>query len=100
VVTIEQRINATCMGPSIARIPNRKTDPPISTVRVTSGTIASTFGLIVSVLGAYLAWSLICAEVLFSAARTEDMHVHAASATLHAMMAPNGPVALPKTLPN
>ena len=30
-------------------------------------------GLIVSVLGAYLAWSLICAEVLFAAAKTKDM---------------------------
>jgi arginine:ornithine antiporter/lysine permease len=28
---------------------------------------------IVSVLGAYLAWSLICAEVLFTAAKTKDM---------------------------
>ncbi len=26
-----------------------------------------------SVLGAYLAWSLICAEVLFTAAKTKDM---------------------------
>ena len=30
-------------------------------------------GLIVSVLGAYLAWSLICIEVLFAAAKTQDM---------------------------
>jgi arginine:ornithine antiporter/lysine permease len=30
-------------------------------------------GLIVSILGAYLAWSLICAEVLFAAARTGTM---------------------------
>jgi len=30
-------------------------------------------GLIVSVLGAYLAWSLIAAEVIWSAARTKDM---------------------------
>jgi len=30
-------------------------------------------GLIVSVLGAYLAWSLICAEVGFAAARSKDM---------------------------
>lgn len=32
-------------------------------------------GLIVSVLGAYLAWSLICAEVLSAAARTRDMPI-------------------------
>jgi len=30
-------------------------------------------GLIVYVLGAYLAWSLIAAEVLFTAAKAEDM---------------------------
>ena len=30
-------------------------------------------GVLVSVLGAYLAWSLICAEVLFAAAKSEDM---------------------------
>ena len=30
-------------------------------------------GLLVSVLGAYLAWSLICAEVLFTAAKSKDM---------------------------
>jgi arginine:ornithine antiporter/lysine permease len=30
-------------------------------------------GLIVSILGAYLAWSLICAEVLFAASRTGTM---------------------------
>ena len=30
-------------------------------------------GLLISVLGAYLAWSLICAEVLSAAARTRDM---------------------------
>src|SRR5699024_2727177 len=37
------------------------------------GAIFISAGLIVSVLGAYLAWSLICAEVLFTAARTKDM---------------------------
>jgi arginine:ornithine antiporter/lysine permease len=37
------------------------------------GAVFVSVGLIVSVLGAYLAWSLICAEVLFSAAKTEDM---------------------------
>ena len=30
-------------------------------------------GVLVSVLGAYLAWSLICAEVMFSAAKSKDM---------------------------
>ena len=37
------------------------------------GAIFVSVGLIVSVLGAYLAWSLICVEVLFSAAKTQDM---------------------------
>jgi arginine:ornithine antiporter/lysine permease len=37
------------------------------------GAIFGSVGLLVSVLGAYLAWSLICAEVMFTAARTRDM---------------------------
>jgi arginine:ornithine antiporter/lysine permease len=37
------------------------------------GAIFVSVGLLISVLGAYLAWSLICAEVLFTAARTKDM---------------------------
>jgi arginine:ornithine antiporter/lysine permease len=37
------------------------------------GAVFVSVGLLVSVLGAYLAWSLICAEVLFSAASTSDM---------------------------
>lgn len=37
------------------------------------GSIFISVGLIISVLGAYLAWSLICAEVLFTAAKTNDM---------------------------
>ena len=37
------------------------------------GAIFVSAGLIVSVLGAYLAWSLICAEVMSTAARSKDM---------------------------
>ena len=37
------------------------------------GAVFISLGLIVSVLGAYLALSLICAEVLFTAAKTRDM---------------------------
>ena len=37
------------------------------------GAIFVSVGLLVSVLGAYLAWSLICAEVLFTAGKTKDM---------------------------
>jgi arginine:ornithine antiporter / lysine permease len=37
------------------------------------GAIFVSIGLIVSVLGAYLAWQMIAAEVLFNAAKTDDM---------------------------
>jgi arginine:ornithine antiporter / lysine permease len=37
------------------------------------GLIFISLGVIVSVLGAYLAWQMIAAEVLFNAAKTEDM---------------------------
>jgi arginine:ornithine antiporter/lysine permease len=37
------------------------------------GAIFVSIGLLVSVLGAYLAWSLICTEVLSAAGRTRDM---------------------------
>ncbi|BCG93461.1 basic amino acid/polyamine antiporter [Mesorhizobium sp. 131-2-1] len=37
------------------------------------GAVFVSVGLIVSVLGAYLAWSLICVEVLFAAAKSGDM---------------------------
>jgi len=37
------------------------------------GGIFVSIGLLISVLGAYLAWSLICAEVMFAAARNQDM---------------------------
>lgn len=37
------------------------------------GAVFISLGVLISVLGAYLAWSLICAEVLFAAAKSEDM---------------------------
>ncbi len=37
------------------------------------GAVFISIGVIVSVLGAYLAWSLVCAEVLFVASSTRDM---------------------------
>ena len=37
------------------------------------GAIFVSVGLIVSVLGAYLAWALICAEVMFAAGNSKDM---------------------------
>ncbi len=37
------------------------------------GAVLISIGVLVSVLGAYLAWSLICAEVMFAAAKSSDM---------------------------
>jgi arginine:ornithine antiporter/lysine permease len=37
------------------------------------GSMFVSIGLIVSVLGAYLAWALICAEVMFNAGKSRDM---------------------------
>ncbi|WJF91990.1 basic amino acid/polyamine antiporter [Paraburkholderia bonniea] len=37
------------------------------------GGLFVSIGLLISVLGAYLAWSLICAEVMFAAAKNKDM---------------------------
>ncbi|HEY9009823.1 MAG TPA: basic amino acid/polyamine antiporter, partial [Devosia sp.] len=37
------------------------------------GAVFISVGVLISVLGAYLAWSLICAEVLFAAAKSNDM---------------------------
>jgi arginine:ornithine antiporter/lysine permease len=37
------------------------------------GAVFISIGVLISVLGAYLAWSLICAEVLFAAAKSMDM---------------------------
>lgn len=37
------------------------------------GSVFVSIGLLVSVLGAYLAWALICAEVMFAAGKSKDM---------------------------
>jgi arginine:ornithine antiporter/lysine permease len=37
------------------------------------GSVFVSVGLLVSVLGAYLAWALICAEVMFAAGKSKDM---------------------------
>ncbi len=37
------------------------------------GAVFISLGVLISVLGAYLAWSLICAEVMFAAAKSDDM---------------------------
>lgn len=52
-------------------------DPSVGSVLATVvggwGAVLVGAGLIVSVLGAYLAWTLMCAEVLFLAAKNKDM---------------------------
>ncbi len=52
-------------------------DPSVGSVLATVvgdwGAVFVGAGLIVSVLGAYLAWTLMCAEVLFLAAKNKDM---------------------------
>jgi arginine:ornithine antiporter/lysine permease len=37
------------------------------------GAVMISIGVLISVLGAFLAWTLICAEVLFAAAKSKDM---------------------------
>jgi arginine:ornithine antiporter/lysine permease len=37
------------------------------------GAVFISIGVLISVLGAFLAWSLICAEVMFAAAKSQDM---------------------------
>lgn len=49
------------------------------------GAIFVSIGLLISVLGAYLAWTLICAEVLFAASKTEDMPRVFATENRHAV---------------
>jgi len=51
------------------------------------GAVFVSIGLLVSVLGAYLAWSLICAEVLYTAAKTDDMPRVFATENRHAVPA-------------
>jgi arginine:ornithine antiporter/lysine permease len=57
----------------IAGIPQPSMAGVLESVVGTWGAVFITGGVIVSVLGAYLAWSLICAEVLSAAARKGDM---------------------------
>ncbi len=56
---------AAVQQPSLASV--------LETVAGHWGAVFISIGVLVSVLGAYLAWSLICAEVLFAAAKSEDM---------------------------
>src|SRR5690606_32419138 len=62
---MEQGVIADLRQPSMAGV--------LSAVVGPWGAIFVSVGLLVSVLGAYLAWSLICAEVLFAASKNKDM---------------------------
>ncbi len=64
---------AVLSGPDIAGMRQPSMAGVLEAVVGPWGGVFISIGLLISVLGAYLAWSLICAEVLFSAARTRDM---------------------------
>jgi arginine:ornithine antiporter/lysine permease len=51
------------------------------------GAVFVSIGLLISVLGAYLSWTLLCAEVLFSAAEHETMPAFLARQNAHAVPA-------------
>jgi arginine:ornithine antiporter/lysine permease len=57
----------------IAAIPQPSMAGVLEAVVGPWGAVFISIGVLVSVLGAYLAWSLICAEVLSAAARSDDM---------------------------
>ncbi|MDQ0509849.1 basic amino acid/polyamine antiporter [Ancylobacter amanitiformis] len=64
---------ATAPRAAIAGVANPSLAGALELVVGHWGAIFISIGVLVSVLGAYLAWSLICAEVLFAAAKSNDM---------------------------
>ncbi|GLK73579.1 basic amino acid/polyamine antiporter [Ancylobacter dichloromethanicus] len=64
---------ATAPRAAIAGVTNPSLAGALELVVGHWGAVFISIGVLVSVLGAYLAWSLICAEVLFAAARSQDM---------------------------
>lgn len=64
---------ATAPRAAIAGVPNPSLAGALELVVGHWGAVFISVGVLVSVLGAYLAWSLICAEVLFAAAKSQDM---------------------------
>lgn len=64
---------ATAPRAAIAGVANPSLAGALELVVGHWGAIFISIGVLVSVLGAYLAWSLICAEVLFAAAKSSDM---------------------------
>jgi arginine:ornithine antiporter/lysine permease len=64
---------ATAPRAAIAGVQNPSLAGALELVVGHWGAILISIGVLVSVLGAYLAWSLICAEVMFAAAKSNDM---------------------------
>ena len=64
---------ATAPRAAIAGVQNPSLAGALELVVGHWGAIFISIGVLVSVLGAYLAWSLICAEVMFAAAKSKDM---------------------------
>lgn len=64
---------ATAPRAAIAGVANPSLAGALELVVGHWGAVFISIGVLVSVLGAYLAWSLICAEVLFAAAKSQDM---------------------------
>lgn len=64
---------ATAPRADIAGVANPSLAAALELVVGHWGAVFISIGVLVSVLGAYLAWSLICAEVLFAAAKSQDM---------------------------
>ncbi|HEY9212252.1 MAG TPA: amino acid permease, partial [Ancylobacter sp.] len=64
---------ATAPRAAIAGVQNPSLAGALELVVGHWGAVFISIGVLVSVLGAYLAWSLICAEVLFAAAKSSDM---------------------------
>src|SRR5208337_2956440 len=64
---------ATAPRAAIAGVPNPSLAGALELVVGHWGAVMIAAGVLVSVLGAFLAWSLICAEVLFAAGQSKDM---------------------------
>ncbi|KRA97926.1 amino acid APC transporter [Devosia sp. Root685] len=64
---------ATAPRADIAGVANPSLSGALELVVGHWGAVFISIGVLISVLGAYLAWSLICAEVMFAAAKSEDM---------------------------
>jgi len=64
---------ATAPRAAIAGVQNPSLAGALELVVGQWGAVFISIGVLISVLGAYLAWSLICAEVLYAAARSGDM---------------------------